>query len=132
MDVVFPYVHDRKQFGQAIGEFQLIQGKMADMFTVYNAARTLVYSLARTADEGKLDRKGAAAAILYAAEQATQMALQVRLARGGRATGGLTRAHSRSRSWAATATSTTTRRAGCCATPSCTRSARAPRRSAAC
>ncbi len=114
LDVVLPYVHERKQFGQPIGEFQLMQGKIADMYTTLNAARAYVYAVAKACDRGRTTRKDAAGAILYAAEKATWMALEA------------------SSAWAATATSTTTRPAGCCATPSCTRSAPAPAKSAAC
>jgi isovaleryl-CoA dehydrogenase len=76
MDVVLPYVHERKQFGQAIGEFQLMQGKLADMYTTMNAARAYVYAVAKACDRGKTTRKDAAGAILYAAEKATWMALE--------------------------------------------------------
>ena len=75
MDVVLPYVHQRKQFGQAIGEFQLIQGKLADMYTQMNAARAYVYTVARACDAGRASRKDAAGAILFAAETATKLAL---------------------------------------------------------
>ncbi|MFR9718661.1 isovaleryl-CoA dehydrogenase [Aeromonas diversa] len=75
MDVVLPYVRERKQFGQPIGEFQLVQGKLADMYTRLASARALVYSVARDCDAGRTSRKDCAAAILYAAESATQMAL---------------------------------------------------------
>ncbi len=75
MDVVLPYVHERKQFGQSIGEFQLIQGKLADMYTQMNAARAYVYTVARACDAGRASRKDAAGAILFAAETATRLAL---------------------------------------------------------
>ena len=75
MDVVLPYVHERKQFGQSIGEFQLIQGKLADMYTQMNAARAYVYTVARACDAGRTTRKDAAGAILFAAETATKLAL---------------------------------------------------------
>jgi isovaleryl-CoA dehydrogenase len=75
MDAVVPYIHDRKQFGQSIGEFQLIQGKVADMYTQMNAARAYVYAVARSCDRGETTRKDAAGAILYSAELATKMAL---------------------------------------------------------
>jgi len=75
MDVVLPYVHERKQFGQSIGEFQLIQGKLADMYTQMNAARAYVYAVARACDAGRASRKDAAGAILFAAETATKLAL---------------------------------------------------------
>src|SRR5439155_12523196 len=74
MDVVMPYVHERKQFGQPIGEFQLVQGKLADMYVAMNAARAYVYSVAKACDRGETTREDAAGAILYAAENATQCA----------------------------------------------------------
>ena len=83
MDVVVPYVHERKQFGQAIGEFQLMQGKLADMYTTMNAARAYVYAVAKACDRGETTRKDAAGAILYAAEKATWMALEAIQALGG-------------------------------------------------
>lgn len=83
MDIVVPYVHDRKQFGQAIGEFQLMQGKLADMYAVLNASRSYLYAVARACDRGLESRKDAAAVILYTAEQATQCALQAIQALGG-------------------------------------------------
>ena len=83
MDIVVPYVHDRRQFGQAIGEFQLMQGKLADMYTVLNASRAYLYAVARACDRGLESRKDAAAVILYTAEQATQCALQAIQALGG-------------------------------------------------
>jgi isovaleryl-CoA dehydrogenase len=83
MDVVLPYVHDRKQFGQPIGEFQLIQGKIADMYTVMNASRAYVYAVAKACDRGQTTRKDAAGAILYAAERATWMALEAIQILGG-------------------------------------------------
>ena len=83
MDIIVPYVHDRKQFGQAIGEFQLMQGKLADMYTVLNASRAYLYAVARACDRGLESRKDAAAVILYTAEQATQCALQAIQALGG-------------------------------------------------
>ena len=83
LDVVIPYVHERKQFGQAIGEFQLVQGKLADMYTVTNAARAYVYAVARACDEGRTTRKDAAGAILFAAERATQAALDAIQILGG-------------------------------------------------
>jgi isovaleryl-CoA dehydrogenase len=75
LDVVMPYVHERKQFGQAIGEFQLVQGKLADMYVAMNAARAYVYAVAKACDRGETTREDAAGAILYAAENATRMAL---------------------------------------------------------
>ena len=83
MDVALPYVHDRKQFGQPIGEFQLMQGKLADMYTVMNAARAYVYAVNRSCDRGRTTRKDAAGAILYAAEKATWMALEAIQILGG-------------------------------------------------
>lgn len=83
LDVVIPYLHERKQFGQAIGEFQLMQGKLADMYTSLSASRAYVYAVARACDSGRVTRKDAAGAILYAAENATQMALQAIQALGG-------------------------------------------------
>jgi isovaleryl-CoA dehydrogenase len=83
MDVVVPYVHERKQFGQSIGEFQLIQGKLADMYTTMNACRAYVYAVAAACDRGETTRKDAAGAILYAAERATQMALEAIQILGG-------------------------------------------------
>src|ERR1700736_3277324 len=83
LDVVIPYIHDRKQFGQAIGEFQLIQGKLADMYTTMNACKAYVYAVARACDRGSASRKDAAGAILYAAEKATQLALEAIQALGG-------------------------------------------------
>jgi len=74
MDVVLPYVHERQQFGQPIGEFQLIQGKVADMYTTQNACRAYVYTVGKACDRGETARKDAAGAILYAAEKATWMA----------------------------------------------------------
>ncbi len=83
LDVVIPYIHDRKQFGQAIGEFQLIQGKLADMYTTMNACRSYVYAVAKACDRGQTTRKDAAGAILYAAEKATMMALDAVQILGG-------------------------------------------------
>ena len=83
MDVVVPYIHDRQQFGQAIGEFQLVQGKIADMYTQMNAARAYVYTVAKACDRGETTRKDAAGAILYAAELATKMALDAIQLLGG-------------------------------------------------
>jgi isovaleryl-CoA dehydrogenase len=83
MDVVMPYVHERKQFGQAIGEFQLMQGKLADMYTTMNAARAYVYAVAKACDRGQTTRKDAAGAILFAAEKATWMALEAIQTLGG-------------------------------------------------
>ena len=83
MDIVVPYVHERKQFGQPIGTFQLIQGKLADMYTRMNATRAYVYTVARACDRGETTRKDAAGAILYAAETATWMALEAIQILGG-------------------------------------------------
>ncbi|WP_434667842.1 isovaleryl-CoA dehydrogenase [Aeromonas sp. NJAU223] len=83
MDVVLPYVRERKQFGQAIGEFQLVQGKLADMYTRLASSRALVYSVATACDLGHTSRKDCAAAILLAAENATQMALDAIQLLGG-------------------------------------------------
>jgi isovaleryl-CoA dehydrogenase len=83
MDAVVPYVHERKQFGQAIGEFQLMQGKLADMYTTMNAAKAYVYTVAKSCDRGETTRKDAAGAILYAAEKATWMALEAIQCLGG-------------------------------------------------
>jgi isovaleryl-CoA dehydrogenase len=120
MDNVVPYIHDRKQFGQSIGEFQLIQGKLADMYTVLQAGRAFCYTIGKNLDKLGAEhvrqvRKDCASVILWCAEKATWMA-----------------GEGRARSSAATATSTTTRWAACGATPSSTRSAPAPARSAAC
>jgi isovaleryl-CoA dehydrogenase len=83
MDVVVPYMHDRKQFGQSIGEFQLMQGKVADMYTELNASRAYLYAVANACDRGENSRKDAAAVILFAAEKATLMASQAIQALGG-------------------------------------------------
>ena len=115
MDVVLPYVHERKQFGQPIGEFQLMQGKLADMYTTMNACKAYVYAVAKACDRGETTRKDAAGAILYAAEKATWMALRRDPVPGRQ------RLHQR-----------LSRPGGCCATPSSTRSAPAPARSGAC
>ncbi len=83
MDVVIPYVHDRKQFGQPIGQFQIMQGKIADMYVAMNAAKAYVYAVARACDDGRTTREDAAGAILYAAERATWMALEAIQCLGG-------------------------------------------------
>ncbi len=83
LDVVVPYVHDRKQFGQAIGEFQFIQGKVADMYTALNASRAYVYAVARACDRGETTRKDAAGAILFSAEYATKLSLDAIQILGG-------------------------------------------------
>lgn len=83
MDVVMPYVHERKQFGKAIGEFQLMQGKLADMYTTMNACKAYVYTVTKACDRGETTRKDAAGVILYSAEKATQMALEAIQILGG-------------------------------------------------
>src|SRR5437868_11787235 len=83
MDVVLPYVHERKQFGQPIGTFELVQGKIADMYTTMNASRAYVYAVAKACDRGETTREDAAGAILYAAEKATQCALDAIQLLGG-------------------------------------------------
>jgi len=83
LDVVVPYVHERKQFDQPIGQFQLMQGKLADMYTTMNACRAYVYAVAAACDRGETTRKDAAGCILYAAEKATQVALEAVQALGG-------------------------------------------------
>ncbi len=114
MDVCMPYIHECKQFGQAIGEFQLMQGKIADMYTTMDAAKAYGYAVAKSCDRGETTRKDAAEAILYAAEKATWMALEAIQVR------------------AATATLTTIRPGVCCGMPSCMRSVRATARSFGC
>jgi isovaleryl-CoA dehydrogenase len=83
MDIVVPYVHERKQFDRPIGEFQLMQGKLADMYTTMNASKAYVYAVARACDQGGPTRKDAAGAILYASERATWMALEAIQCLGG-------------------------------------------------
>ena len=83
LDLVVPYVHDRRQFGRPIGEFQLMQGKIADMYTGMNACKAYVYAVARACDRGRTTRKDAAGAILYAAEKATAIALDAIQILGG-------------------------------------------------
>jgi isovaleryl-CoA dehydrogenase len=83
MDVVIPYLHERKQFGQPIGEFQLMQGKLADMYTTMNAARSYVYMCGLAADRGEITRQDAAGCLMYAAEKATWMALEAIQSLGG-------------------------------------------------
>jgi len=83
LDVAIPYVHERKQFGRPIGEFQLVQGKLADMYTTLNAARAYVYAVAAACDRGETTRKDAAGCVLFAAEKATQMALDAIQLLGG-------------------------------------------------
>ncbi len=114
MDVVVPYLHERKQFGQAIGEFQLMQGKLADMYVTMNTARAYVYAVAAACDRGETTRKDAAGCILYAARRRRCWRL-----RQSRRSGGM-------------ATRTIIPPAGCCVTPSSTRSVPEPLRSDAC
>jgi isovaleryl-CoA dehydrogenase len=83
LDVVVPYLHDRKQFGQPIGRFQMMQAKLADMYVTMNAAKAYVYAVARACDDGRTTREDAAGAILYAAERATWMALEAIQCLGG-------------------------------------------------
>ncbi|MDT3377543.1 isovaleryl-CoA dehydrogenase [Labrys neptuniae] len=83
LDLVVPYVHERKQFGEAIGTFQLMQGKLADMYTLYNASRAYTYAVAAACDRGEVARKDAAGCILYSAENATKVALETIQALGG-------------------------------------------------
>src|SRR5438874_9467198 len=83
LDVVMPYVHERKQFGQPIGSFQLVQGKIADMYTTMNASRAYVYAVAKACDRGETTREDAAGAILYASEKATQCTLDAIQLLGG-------------------------------------------------
>ncbi|MGN6463381.1 MAG: acyl-CoA dehydrogenase family protein, partial [Pseudolabrys sp.] len=82
-EVVEPYLHERKQFGQSIGQFQLIQAKLADMYVAMNASRAYVYAVARACDEGRTTREDSAGAILLAAESATKMALDAIQCLGG-------------------------------------------------
>ncbi|MEM7652441.1 MAG: acyl-CoA dehydrogenase family protein, partial [Pseudomonadota bacterium] len=83
MDIVVPYIHERKQFGKSIGEFQLMQGKIADMYVTMNAVKSYVYAVAKACDRGETTRKDAAGAILYAAEKATWMTLEAIQTLGG-------------------------------------------------
>ena len=83
LDVVLPYVHERKQFGQSIGEFQLMQGKLADMYATFSAGRAYLYAVAKACDRGEVTRKDAAGVILYCAEKATWMAGEAIQALGG-------------------------------------------------
>jgi isovaleryl-CoA dehydrogenase len=83
LDIVLPYLHDRRQFGAPIGTFQLMQAKLADMYTDFAAARSLVYAVGRACDEGNCRRHDAAAAILFAADKATKMALEALQCLGG-------------------------------------------------
>jgi len=83
LDIVIPYLHDRKQFGQPIGTFQIMQAKLADMYVTMNACKAYVYSVAQACDRGETTREDAAGAILYAAEKATWMALEAIQCLGG-------------------------------------------------
>ncbi|ACA87493.1 isovaleryl-CoA dehydrogenase [Shewanella woodyi] len=83
MDIVVPYIHEREQFGKSIGQFQLVQGKLADMYTGMNAAKSYIYNVAKSCDRGETTRKDAAGAILYSAELATKMALDAIQLLGG-------------------------------------------------
>jgi isovaleryl-CoA dehydrogenase len=83
MDLIVPYIHERKQFDKSIGEFQLIQGKVADMYTTLNASRAYLYAVAQSCDRGEATRKDAAGVILYCAEAATKMALDAIQILGG-------------------------------------------------
>ena len=83
LDAVLPYLHERKQFGKSIGEFQLMQGKIADMYTTTNACRAYVYAVAAACDRGETTRKDAAGCILYSAEKATQISLEAIQSLGG-------------------------------------------------
>ncbi|MFS8183223.1 isovaleryl-CoA dehydrogenase [Pseudovibrio denitrificans] len=83
MDIVVPYIHERKQFGKSIGEFQLMQGKIADMYTLMNASRSYVYAVAAACDRGETTRKDSAGCILYSAENATKLALEAIQSLGG-------------------------------------------------
>jgi len=83
LDVVIPYVRERKQFGKAIGEFELVQGKLADMYVAMNTSRAYVYAVAKACDSGRTTREDAAGAILYAAENATRVALDAIQLLGG-------------------------------------------------
>ena len=83
LDEIMPYMHERKQFGQPIGDFQLMQGKIADMYTAMNSARAYVYSVAAACDRGEVTRQDAAACVLYASEQAMQQSVQAVQAMGG-------------------------------------------------
>ncbi|MFS1422116.1 isovaleryl-CoA dehydrogenase [Shewanella sp. 10N.286.48.B5] len=83
MDIVMPYIHEREQFGKSIGQFQLVQGKLADMYTGMNAAKSYIYNVAKSCDRGETTRKDAAGAILYSAELATKMSLDAIQLLGG-------------------------------------------------
>jgi len=83
MDVVLPYVHERRQFGKPIGEFQLVQGKIADMYVAMNSAKAYIYAVAKACDRGETTRQDAAGAILLSSEQATRMALDAIQLLGG-------------------------------------------------
>ena len=83
LDLVMPYIHERKQFGKAIGEFELVQGKVADMYVTMNACKAYVYAVAKACDRGQTSRRDTAGAILFAAEKATRMALDAIQLLGG-------------------------------------------------
>jgi isovaleryl-CoA dehydrogenase len=83
LDLALPYVHERKQFGKPIGEFQLMQAKIADMYVALSTSRAYLYTAAKSADKGKISRKDSAGVILYTAENATQMALETIQCLGG-------------------------------------------------
>lgn len=83
LDIVLPYVHDREQFGQPIGTFQLMQGKLAEMYVALSSARSYVYAVARACDRGQLVRKDAAGCLMYAAERSTWMASEAIQVLGG-------------------------------------------------
>jgi isovaleryl-CoA dehydrogenase len=83
LDLVLPYVHARRQFGRPIGTFQLMQGKLADMYATLNACKAYVYAVAKAADAGRITRQDAAGCLMYAAEKATWMALEAIQALGG-------------------------------------------------
>jgi isovaleryl-CoA dehydrogenase len=83
LDIVVPYIHDREQFGKSIGEFQLVQGKIADMYTRMNACRSYLYAVASACDRGEATRKDAAGVILFCSESATQLALDAIQLLGG-------------------------------------------------
>ena len=114
MDVVVPYVHERKQFGQPIGAFQLMQGKLADMYVTLSSCRAYVYAVGQACDRGEVTRKDAAGAILCPPRKPPGWPWR------------------RSRRWAVWAISTTVRQAACCATPNFMKSGPAPRKYDAC
>ncbi len=115
LDVAIPYVRERRQFGHPIGSFELVQGKLADMYASFNACRSYAYTVAAACDRDETTRKDSAACILFCAEAATRASLDAIQLLGGQ------RLHQR-----------LSDRGGCCATPNCTKSAPAPRKFAAC